>query len=236
VGPGVRGLRLKRREFIALAGGIVVWPAASRSQSRPKRIAIFHPSIPVIELSQNGPHPQWHAFFNELERLGFTEGHNLEIERYSGEGRSDKYVELAEYIVGRNPDVIFAMTTRVVQYLARATKTIPIVGVTSDAVAAGLASSVAKPGGNVTGVTDPGYEIMGKRFEILRELVPNAVKIGFLGPKAFWQTGLSDHVEGTAKRAGVILIKAALGSPIDRMEYALAFAALHLRRSASTPW
>lgn len=78
----------------------------------------------------------------------------------------------------------------------------------------------------MTGVTDPGYEIMGKRFEILRELVPNAVKIGFLGPKAFWQTGLSDHVEGTAKRAGVILIKAALGSPIDRMEYTLAFAAL----------
>jgi len=67
---------------------------------------------------------------------------------------------------------------------------------------------------------------MEERFEILRELLPNATRIGVLNPKAFWQTGLADHMEGTAKRAGVILIKAALGSPIDRLEYGQVFAAL----------
>jgi putative ABC transport system substrate-binding protein len=177
-------------------------------------------------LSQEGPHAQWRAFFAELERLGFTEGHNFEVERYSGEGRSDSYAELAQHIVSRNPDVIFAMTTRVVQNLAKVTNTIPIVGVTSDPVVAGLVSSLSRPGGNVTGVTDPGYEIWGKRFEILRELLPNATRFGLLHPKAFFQTGLADHLQQTAQRAGVILINAALGNPIDRMEFTRAFAAL----------
>jgi putative ABC transport system substrate-binding protein len=83
---------MKRREFGAIFVGVVPWPVPSRSQVRPPRIAIFHPS-------------QLRAFFAELERLGFTEGHNVEVERYSGEGRSDRYTELAEHIVGRKPDV-----------------------------------------------------------------------------------------------------------------------------------
>jgi putative ABC transport system substrate-binding protein len=77
----------------------------------------------------------------------------------------------------------------------------------------------------VTGVTDSGYDIMGKRFQIMRELLPNVIRIGFLNPKAFWQTPLANHVQVTAERAGVTLIKGALESPIDRLEYGRVFAA-----------
>jgi putative ABC transport system substrate-binding protein len=62
-----------------------------------------------VAQQQKGLQPQWQAFFAELERMGFTEGRNLEIERYSGEGRTDGYAELAEYVVRRNPDVSVAM-------------------------------------------------------------------------------------------------------------------------------
>src|SRR5215813_4664891 len=88
---GSEAFCVRRRDFIAVFSGVVAWPVAPRSQSQQKHIAIFQPSIPVTELSQEGPHPEWRAFFAELERLGFTEGHNLEVERYSGEGRSESY-------------------------------------------------------------------------------------------------------------------------------------------------
>jgi putative tryptophan/tyrosine transport system substrate-binding protein len=103
----------------------------------------------------------------------FTEGRNLEIERYSSEGRTEGYPELAEYIVRRNPDVILVVSLRPVQTFKTITNTIPIVGVTSDPVVAGLASSLARPGGNVTGVTDPGYDILFPRSLLCSDLVWN---------------------------------------------------------------
>jgi len=78
-----------------------------------------------VAQQRKGLQPQWQAFFAELERSGFTEGSNLEIERYSGEGRSDGYTELAEYIVGRNPDVIFVVSLRPVLNFKSVTDTIP---------------------------------------------------------------------------------------------------------------
>jgi putative ABC transport system substrate-binding protein len=99
-------------------------------------------------------HPLWRAFFAELERRGFTEGHNLEVERYSGEGRPDRYSGVAKEVVTRSPTVVFAVTTRLIYFVKRFSTTIPIVGVTTDPIATGLTLSLAKPSGNVTGVTD----------------------------------------------------------------------------------
>jgi putative ABC transport system substrate-binding protein len=77
--------------------------------------------------------------------------------------------------------VVFAVTTRLIYFVKRFSTTIPIVGVTADPIATGLTLSLAKPSGNVTGVTDTGWEIMGKRFEILKELLPNARRIDIFG-------------------------------------------------------
>lgn len=145
---------MKRRQFIVLLTGAAAWPVASQCQGRSLSIAIFHPTIPVTEQRREGPHPQWRAFFAELERRGFTEGHNLEVERYSGEGRPDRYSGVAKEVVTRSPTVVFAVTTRLIYFVKRFSTTIPIVGVTTDPIATGLTLSLAKPSGNVTGVTD----------------------------------------------------------------------------------
>jgi putative ABC transport system substrate-binding protein len=102
---------LRRREFIALIGSGAAWPLAARAQqSATRRIAIFHPAIPTTLLTETGGGSAWRAFFAELRRLGYVEGQNLIIERYSAEGHHERYAGLAREIVARNPDVIVTGT------------------------------------------------------------------------------------------------------------------------------
>ena len=93
------------------------------------------------------------AIFEELIRLGYVEGRNLLIERYSGEGRATHYPDLARQIVSRNPDLIFAFSNFLVLDLKVATGTIPIVGIFARPVDIGIVPSLARPGGNITGVS-----------------------------------------------------------------------------------
>ena len=95
-GPEAREpVAVHRRQFITLIGGAATWPLAARAQ-QPKtqrRIAIFHPAIPVALLTETGGGSAWRAFFGELRRLGYIEGENLIIERYSAEGHHERYTE-----------------------------------------------------------------------------------------------------------------------------------------------
>jgi hypothetical protein len=106
----------KRREFITLLGGAAAWPLAARAQqpATRRRIAIFHPAIPTTLLTETGGGSAWRAFFGELRRLGYVEGQNLIIERYSAEGHHERYADLARQIVAHNPDVIVTGTNPVV--------------------------------------------------------------------------------------------------------------------------
>src|SRR5215468_2793470 len=102
------GKPMRRREFITLLGGAAVaWPLAARAQqpAKQRRIAIFHPAIPTTHLTETGGGSAWRAFFGELRRLGYVEGENLVIERYSAEGHHER-VDIAREIVTRRPDVI----------------------------------------------------------------------------------------------------------------------------------
>jgi putative ABC transport system substrate-binding protein len=96
-------------------------------------------------MRETGQHPTLPAFFQELRRLGYVEGDNLTMERYSTEGRAETWPERVRQAVLSNPDVIFAVSNRPVQQLKAATTVIPIVGVTADPVAAGLVTSLARP-------------------------------------------------------------------------------------------
>ncbi len=120
---------MNRRAFIMLiAGAAVVWPRAARAQQgATRRIAIFHPAIPTTLLTETGGGSAWRAFFGELRRLGYVEGENLIIERYSAEGHHERYADLAREIVSRNPDVIVTGTNPVVIAFKAATTTIPVV-------------------------------------------------------------------------------------------------------------
>src|SRR5215468_1377637 len=104
---------MKRREFITLFGGAATtWPLAARAQqpAKMKRIAIVFPSAKVSDISMSGP-PRYRAFFEELSRLGYVEGQNLKVERYSGEGQPEHYAELARHAVNTHPDLILTVGT-----------------------------------------------------------------------------------------------------------------------------
>src|SRR6476620_11117750 len=121
---------MKRREFIAgLGGAAAAWPLTSRAQqpATQRRIAIFHPAIPTTLLTETGGGSAWRAFFAELRRLGYIEGENLIIERYSAEGHHERYADLVREIIIRKPDLVVTGTNPVVKAVTAATSTIPVV-------------------------------------------------------------------------------------------------------------
>jgi putative ABC transport system substrate-binding protein len=201
---------MRRREFVILIGSAAAaWPLAARAQ-RPatqSRIAIFHPAIPITHLTETGGGSAWRAFFAELRRLGYIEGENLIIERYSAEGHHERYADLAREIVTRNPDVIVTGTNPVVTVVAAATRTIPIVAFMLDPLKAGLVTSLARPGGNLTGITlDAGVEIWEKRLQMLKEAMPSVAKAAFLGMRGGWEGSSGQVLREAGDRLGISLV------------------------------
>jgi ABC-type uncharacterized transport system substrate-binding protein len=201
---------MERREFIAALGGAAAaWPLAARAQQPAtlRRIAIFHPAIPTTLLTETGGGSAWRAFFAELRRLGYVEGENLIIERYSAEGHHERYADLVREIVTRSPDVIVTGTNPVVIVFTAATTTIPVVAFMLDPLKARLVSSLGRPGGNLTGITlDAGIEIWGKRLEMLKEAIPSTAKVAFLGMREGWEGSSEQVLRDAAVGLGISLI------------------------------
>ncbi len=110
--------------------------------------------------------------------MGYAEGENLAIERFSAEGHPERYADIAIAAVKSNPDLIVSENNYIARGLGAATTAVPIVSWMGDPIRAGIVASLARPGGNITGVvTDAGLEITGKRLQILKEAVPSAVKV-----------------------------------------------------------
>ena len=139
---------MRRRDFIGIIGGAVALPVSARAQhsQAPRRIAFVHSGLPADKLTEAAGLPWMRQFYEELRRLGFAEGVNLIVERYSAEGRSDRFSTLAAEIVNRAPDLIVSNLVDLVKALMKATTTIPIVAITTEPVAAGLISNLARPG------------------------------------------------------------------------------------------
>jgi putative tryptophan/tyrosine transport system substrate-binding protein len=199
---------MRRREFVALlAGSTLSLPFNAWAQQSTKvyRIAILHPSHSVTEMTETSSLPYYRAFFDELRRLGYIEGRNLIVERYSGEGRVESYPELARKAAGLSPDLAFAITASMAKPLEAVAPRLPIVAMTSDPVDLGLVSSLARPGGNLTGVSvDPGLEIWGKRFQLFREIVPSMRRVVLLALR--WNPEHAAMLQ-TAERAGIIVVE-----------------------------
>ena len=199
---------MRRREFTAgLLLAAATRPSRAQQRATQPRIAIFHPAIPTALLTETGGGSAWRAFFGELRRLGYVEGENLIIERYSAEGHHERYADLAREIVSRNPDLIVTGTNPVVIAFRAATSTIPVVAFMLDPLKAGLVTSLARPGGNLTGITlDAGIEIWGKRLELLREAVPSTAKAAFLGMRDGWEGSSGQALRDVGSRLGISLI------------------------------
>jgi putative ABC transport system substrate-binding protein len=154
------------------------------------------------------------------------------VERYSGEGRPERYAELARDVVNTHPDLIVTSTLRLSLDFKMATTTIPIVTVMFDPVASGLVGSIARPGGNITGVTIAGgFEITGKRMGLLVEAMPKLSTLSFLVSRPYWEDARGAAAREAAKQAGPSLKAALVGSPFDEAEYQRVFKSMEQDRA-----
>ena len=152
---------MRRRDFaIGLLVAARVPTVRAQEPAKQHRIAIIRPAGPVSIMSATA-HPFWRAFFDELRRLGDVEGQNLTVERYSAEGRPEDFADLARDVVNRHPDVTVALGDAIARAVRAANATMPIVWMGGDAIAAKLATSLARPGENITGAASlPGLRSM----------------------------------------------------------------------------
>jgi len=167
-----------RREFISLLGGAAAaWPLAARAQQagKPPTIGFMGSTTPSVAA-------QWVAsFVQRLRELGWLEGRDVAIEYRWAEGRSERYTEIAAEFVRLKVDVILTHNTPTVLAAKQATSAIPIVFATAgDPIGSGLVATLARPGGNVTGISSQGSDAAGKRLELLREVAPGLRRFAVL--------------------------------------------------------
>jgi ABC-type uncharacterized transport system substrate-binding protein len=170
---------MKRREFITLLGGAAVaWPLAARAQqsvAKVPRIGFLGNSTAELEANLIGP------FRDGLRALGYEEGRNIVIEYRWAEGKYERFPALTAELIALKVDAIVTAGTPASLAVKNATTTIPLVMVAvGDPVATGLVASLARPGGNITGLTSISSEMEGKRLELLREVVPKVSHIAVL--------------------------------------------------------
>jgi len=168
---------IARRKFLATLGGAAAWPLAARAQQASKL-----PTIGFLGAATASVAGQWFAaFVKRLHELGWMEGRNVAIEVRWAEGRSERYAEIAAEFVRLNVDVIVTVGTPASLAAKQATSVVPIVFVAaSDPVGTGLVASLARPGGNVTGLSNQQADLAGKRVELLREVVPGLRRLAIL--------------------------------------------------------
>jgi putative tryptophan/tyrosine transport system substrate-binding protein len=168
---------MKRRQFTTLLGGAAAWPLAARAQQTGKVPTIgFLGANPSIDSNRIA------AFVQGLRELAWIDGRNLAIEYRWAEGRNERNAENAAELVRLKVDVIVTEGTPSTLAAKQATAVIPIVFATAgDPVGTGLVASLARPGGNVTGLSSQTAETAGKRLELLREIVPGLGRLAIMG-------------------------------------------------------
>jgi putative tryptophan/tyrosine transport system substrate-binding protein len=172
-------IRVGRREFIiTLAGAAAAWPLAAHAQQPGKM-----PVIGFLGQSTRSAASEWVvAFVQRLRELGWIEGRTVAIDYRWAEGREERFAEVAAELVRLKVDVIVTSGTPAVMASKQATSVIPIIFATAgDPVGNGLVASLARPGGNVTGLSTLGADLAGKRLEILREIIPGLGRLAIMG-------------------------------------------------------
>jgi putative ABC transport system substrate-binding protein len=166
---------MDRRAFVStLAGGLLAAPLAAQAQTRNV------PRVGVLSLSATSQESIAAAFRQGLRELGYVEGQTIGLEYRLAAGKEERFTDLVSELVHLKVDVIFATVAAAVRAAQRATKTIPIVTVVNDPVAAGFVASVARPGGNITGLSMMSPEVVSKQLELLRQVLPKISRVAVL--------------------------------------------------------
>jgi putative ABC transport system substrate-binding protein len=168
--------RLRRREFLGVLGGAMAWPLAARAQQGGKLPTIGFMGVATLETQSRDTG----AFVQRLRDLGWIEGRNVAVEYRWAEGRTERFAEIAAELVRLKVDVIVTSAAGAVA-AKQATAMIPIVFPNAqDPVGSGLVASLARPGGNVTGLSNLSADLAGKRIELLREVVSHLRRLAIL--------------------------------------------------------
>ena len=200
-------MSMKRREFITLLGAAAAWPVRARAQEpdRGRRVVGFLQGLAASD--QEWQH-RFAAFKERLQELGWKERHNVRFEFRFADAKPERLPELAAQLVQANVDVIVTNAAQPVEAARHATSTIPIVMASvGDALGAGYIASLARPGGNVTGLTLVATDQSTKRSQLLKEIVPNLVRVAVL-----WNRNASGHrlqledMKQAVGRLGIVLI------------------------------
>jgi putative ABC transport system substrate-binding protein len=213
--------------IVTLTLGLLAAPLAVEAQQAGKvhRVALVFTVSPVSEMAGPDPiHLVARVFLHALRALGYVEGQNLIFERRSAEGKFEQLPEILAELVRLKVDVIVTVGDEMTQRAMEVTTTVPIVMLGGrNPVELGLVQSLARPGGNVTGlIVTPSPEIEAKRLQLLKEAVPKISRVAFLGTKRDRDTPAGESVRAAARRLGITLRLAELTSD----GYALAFAML----------
>ena len=216
---------MKRRDFLFAAAMLA--PAMRRASAQQpatkKRLALIF--IGKVEDARIGRDPNATIFLEELQRLGYVEGENLIVDRW--QFQSGRLEEIAREVVDTQPDVIYCPGTPMTLRLKAATTTIPIVAGTGDPIRFGIISNLARPGGNVTGVSvDAGVEVWAKRLELLSSAVPKLHNVVFVSSEGGWTGAGGQAVRDAAQKLGIALVRGTHSSPHGEAEYRSTFSSL----------
>ena len=215
---------MQRRKFITLlAAGPAIWPVASKGADRIRKIAVFWGQ------AKDDPElwARFAAFTQGLQRLGWVEGKNVSFEIRHAVGKPDQFPAIASELVETNPDVILSSTAGLAIIARKATNSIPIVVMNSgDLEGSGLVASLRKPGGNVTGIQILSPQLMGKRLEMLKELVPALTRLGVVEPITPAGLITSRYIEALVDAAHALQIETHRVPVYSPAEFAAAFSTI----------
>jgi putative ABC transport system substrate-binding protein len=206
-------LDMKRREFITLLGGAAAWPLAARAQQPAKlpTIGYLGPSTRSLDSQR------LNAFVQRLRELGWNEGRTIAIEYRWAEGRNERLAETAAEFVRRKVDVIVTSATPPTVAAKQATSVIPIVfAAVGDPVGIGVVESLARPGGNATGLSLQQTDAAGKRLEVLREVMPGLRRLAIMANSGNPSAGLDmREAQATARALGLEAVTSEVLRPED---------------------
>jgi len=207
---------IRRREFITLLGGAAAsWPIAPRAQQANV------PRIGALVLTDEDGRAFAKELREGLREFGYREGQNYSLELRSADGKADRLGELAEDLVRRKVDVIAAIFTPCALAARQATREVPIFVIAGDPVGNGLVANLARPGGNVTGLSNMGSETAGKTLELFRDMLPSLRRVAVLAnPVDPFSRSLLEQVQFAGRTAGIDIAPVVMVRGADEVEAA----------------
>jgi putative tryptophan/tyrosine transport system substrate-binding protein len=199
---------MRRRDL--LVGLLAITTASALRAAEPHKVYRLAIVSSVADLSESGP---LKLLFIELRRLGYVEGENLVVLRFSAKGDPTRYDTAVREAVRSSPHLIFVSgATPLVLRVKALERSIPVVAGMNDPVALGIVSNLARPEGNITGISvDAGIELYGKRLGMLLEAIPTARRVGFLCTEAYWNSVAGDTMRTVARNFSVQVV----GTPLQ---------------------